>query len=192
MTREDLKGLGIADEAQIDAILSLRGTEITNANNLAKEQENKFKQSLDSANAKIKELELKNMTAEELQAQKIKDAEAAQKKYNVMANTLVAQKVLLNAGMAAGDTLDRILAKITTDDENNTLESANLIANMFKETQAATAEKVKADFLANNPKPEPSNDPNGDGTITKEKFNSMSYEEMAKLAKEDPDTFAKM
>ena len=79
LTREGLKALGVADEA-IDEILKTRGNEI----NKAEEQRNQMKKALDEAmtkagkvdelSKKLDELEKKNMTAEELQAQRIKEA----------------------------------------------------------------------------------------------------------------------
>ena len=89
LTREGLRAAGIQD-AQIDEILAARGQEIASA--LQREQD--LKNQLDSLNvkvktvddltAKVRELEQKNMTAEELQAQKIKDAEEAKTKYSII------------------------------------------------------------------------------------------------------------
>ena len=76
------------------------------------EEATKKAKNVDELTARIKELEVKNMTAEELQAKKIKDAEIAQRKYEKLSNKIEAQKILMNAGMTAGDTLERILDKL--------------------------------------------------------------------------------
>lgn len=197
LTREGLKGLGIADEA-IDEILKARGNEI----NKAEEQKNQIKKALDEAvskakkvdelSNKISELEKKNMTAEELQAQRIKEAEEAKRNYIILTNKTEAKDVLLKAGMVAGDTLDRIINKISSEDLQNTIEAANLVAQMYNATKVETEQRVKNELLANNPKPNPTNLPENDGKVTKEQFDKMSYDEMMKFANEHPEEFAKM
>ena len=190
MTRDSLKALGITDESLIDNILKMRGSEITSMRRELDEANKKAKD-VDSLNAKIKELEIKNMTAEELQAQKIKDAEISQKKYEKLSNRIEAKNILLNAGMTANETLDEILDRISTEDLEATKNSANVIVKMFNATKESTELAVKADLLKNNPKPTPT-DVLDDGVVTQEKFNSMSYEEMADFARKDPEGFSKM
>lgn len=197
LTREGLKALGVADEA-IDEILKTRGNEI----NKAEEQRNQMKKALDEAMAKagkvdelskkLDELEKKNMTAEELQAQRIKEAEEAKRNYTILSNKTEAKDVLIKAGMVAGDTLDRIINKISSEDLTSTLEAANLVAQMYNTTKTETEQRVKSELLANNPKPNPTNLPENDGKVTKEQFNAMSYDEMMKFASEHPEEFSKM
>lgn len=197
LTREGLKALGVTDEA-IDEILKTRGNEI----NKAEEQRNQMKKALDEAmtkagkvdelSKKLDELEKKNMTAEELQAQRIKEAEEAKRNYTILSNKTEAKDVLIKAGMVSGDTLDRIINKISSEDLTSTLEAANLVAQMYNTTKAETEQRVKSELLANNPKPNPTNLPENDGKITKEQFNAMSYDEMMKFASEHPEEFSKM
>lgn len=197
LTREGLKALGVTDEA-IDEILKTRGNEI----NKAEEQRNQMKKALDEAMAKagkvdelskkLDELEKKNMTAEELQAQRIKEAEEAKRNYTILSNKTEAKDVLIKAGMVAGDTLDRIINKISSEDLTSTLEAANLVAQMYNTTKTETEQRVKSELLANNPKPNPTNLPENDGKVTKEQFNAMSYDEMMKFASEHPEEFSKM
>ena len=197
LTREGLKALGVTDEA-IDEILKTRGNEI----NKAEEQRNQMKKALDEAMAKagkvdelskkLDELEKKNMTAEELQAQRIKEAEEAKRNYTILSNKTEAKDVLIKAGMVAGDTLDRIINKISSEDLTSTLEAANLVAQMYNTTKTETEQRVKSELLANNPKPNPTNLPENDGKVTKEQFNAMSYDEMMKFANEHPEEFSKM
>ena len=197
LTREGLKALGVTDEA-IDEILKTRGNEI----NKAEEQKNQMKKALDEAMAKagrvdelskkLDELEKKNMTAEELQAQRIKEAEEAKRNYTILSNKTEAKDVLIKAGMVAGDTLDRIINKISSEDLTSTLEAANLVAQMYNTTKTETEQRVKSELLANNPKPNPTNLPENDGKVTKEQFNAMSYDEMMKFASEHPEEFSKM
>lgn len=197
LTREGLKALGVTDEA-IDEILKTRGNEI----NKAEEQRNQMKKALDEAMAKagkvdelskkLDELEKKNMTAEELQAQRIKEAEEAKRNYTILSNKTEAKDVLIKAGMVAGDTLDRIINKISSEDLTSTLEAANLVAQMYNTTKTETEQRVKSELLANNPKPNPTNLPENDGKVTKEQFEKMSYDEMMKFASEHPEEFSKM
>lgn len=197
LTREGLKALGVADEA-IDEILKTRGNEI----NKAEEQKNQMKKALDEAMAKagkvdelskkLDELEKKNMTAEELQAQRIKEAEEAKRNYTILSNKTEAKDVLIKAGMVAGDTLDKIINKISSEDLTSTLEAANLVAQMYNTTKTETEQRVKSELLANNPKPNPTNLPENDGKVTKEQFEKMSYDEMMKFASEHPEEFSKM
>ena len=197
MTRESLRALGITDEKMLDDVLALRGAEINEAtareNQIRKDLEeatNKAK-NVDDLTAKLKELEIKHMTAEELQAKKIQDAEIAQRKYEKLSNKIEAQKILMEAGMTAGDTLERILDKISTDNLEATIEGANVVAEMLKATRESTEKAVKADLLNNNPKPDASN-AQDDGVMTKEKFDKLSYEEMVAYAEKDPEGFAQM
>ena len=197
LTREGLKALGVTDEA-IDEILKTRGNEI----NKVEEQKNQMKKALDEAMAKagkvdelskkLDELEKKNMTAEELQAQRIKEAEEAKRNYTILSNKTEAKDVLIKAGMVAGDTLDKIINKISSEDLTSTLEAANLVAQMYNTTKAETEQRVKSELLANNPKPNPTNLPENDGKVTKEQFEKMSYDEMMKFASEHPEEFSKM
>ena len=197
ITREALRSLNVPDEA-IEEILKARGLEISQAegerNKILQElNETKIKVGqVDELSKKVKELEQKNMSAEELQAQKIKEAEDTKRQYGIMSNKLSAREALLEAGMQTGETLDKLLDRITTEDLNATLESAKAIAQIYSSTKDETEKRVKAELLANNPKPTPSNDPNNDGTVTKEQFDNMGYEEMMKFAAEHPDEFAKM
>lgn len=196
ITREALRGLNVPEEA-IEEILKARGTEIAEAENkksqILKELEDTKKKvsEVDTLSKKIKELEQKNMSAEELQAQKIKEAEIAKKEYGILSNKLKARETLLEAGMTKGETLDLLVDRITSDDLNATLESAKAIAQIHNATKEETEKRVKAELLANNPKPDPSNALNKDGTVTKEQFDAMSYDEMSKFATEHPDEFAK-
>ena len=170
--------------------------------NKAEEQRNQMKKALDEAMAKagkvdelskkLDELEKKNMTAEELQAQRIKEAEEAKRNYTILSNKTEAKDVLIKAGMVAGDTLDRIINKISSEDLTSTLEAANLVAQMYNTTKTETEQRVKSELLANNPKPNPTNLPENDGKVTKEQFNAMSYDEMMKFASEHPEEFSKM
>lgn len=197
LTREGLRALGVADEA-IDKILETRGNEI----NKAEEQKNQMKRALEEAmtkagkvdelSKKIDELEKKNMTAEELQAQRIKEAEEAKRNYTILSNKTEAKDVLMKAGMTAGDTLDRIINKISSEDLAGTLEAANLVVQMYNATKVETEQKVKSELLASNPKPNATNVPENDGKVTKEQFNTMSYDEMMKFATEHPEEFSMM
>ena len=146
---------------------------------------------IDELTNKVKELERKNMTAEELQAQKIKEAEETKRQYGIMSNKLKARETLIEAGMPKGETLDLLVDRITTEDINATLESAKAIAQIHNATKEETEKRVKAELLANNPKPNASNNLNSDGTVTKEQFDQMDYDEMMKFATEHPDEFAK-
>ena len=196
ITREALRGLNVPDEA-IEEIMKARGNEIANAeqarNQILQELNDTKKKvgEMDSLSKKIKELEQKNMSAEEIQAQKIKEAEATKREYGILANKLKARETLIEAGMAKGETLDLLLDRITSEDLNATLESAKAIAQIHNATKEETEKRVKAELLANNPKPDASNALNQNGKVTKEDFDKMSYEEMSKFATEHPDEFAK-
>lgn len=196
ITREALRGLNVPDEA-IEEIMKARGNEIANseqARNQILQELNDTKKKvgeMDSLSKKIKELEQKNMSAEELQAQKIKEAEATKREYGILANKLKAREILIEAGMSKGETLDLLLDRITSEDLNATLESAKAIAQIHNATKEETEKRVKAELLANNPKPDASNALNQNGKVTKEDFDKMSYEEMSKFAAEHPDEFAK-
>ena len=197
LTREGLKALGVTDEA-IDEILKTRGNEI----NKAEEQRNQMKKALDEAMAKagkvdelskkLDELEKKNMTAEELQAQRIKEAEEAKRNYTILSNKTEAKDVLIKAGMVAGDTLDRIINKISSEDLTSTLEAANLVAQMYNTTKTETEQRVKSELLANNPKPNPTNLPENDGKVTKEQIKAIAEYKMPDLNANDIEAAMKI
>ena len=62
---------------------------------------------------------------------------------------------------------------------------------MFRSTKESTEKAIREELLNNNHNPDPSN-VQDDGIMTKEKFDSLSYEEMAEYAAKDPEGFAKM
>lgn len=198
ITRESLRNLGIENEETISGILAMRSAEISKSNEAEQqmkkdlEEAQKKAESVDILNNRIKELETQTMTAEELQAQKIKDAELARRKYETLSNKIEAQKVLMQAGMYAGDGMERILDRISTEDLKTTIESATIIADMVKATKESTEKAVREEMIKNNPKPDASNLGGPDEGMTPEKFNSLSYEEMVQYAEKDPDGFAKM
>ena len=156
------------------------------------EEATKKAKSVDDLTSKIKALEAQNMTAEELQAQKIKEAENAQRKYEKLSNKIEAQKILLSGGLTSGDTMEKILDKICSENQEATLEAANIIVEMVKSTRENTEKKVKEEVLKNKPKPDATNMQAGDDVMTKEKFDNLSYEEMAAYAQKDPEGFAQM
>jgi hypothetical protein len=174
MTREDAKkilGEG-ATEEQISNLLNTFHTSMK-----AKEDENKAlkaqldgRSDYDSLKAQLDEINRAKMTEDERIAAKTKEAEEKLNAANKIFNTAKAKEIL------SGYNLDEQLIKqIVTSDEASTIANANMFKTQM-ETFKETIEKNVKDSIAKlDVKPNPTNVPQSDDVMTKEKFDGLTF-----------------
>lgn len=144
----------------------------------------------DTMKAKLDAIDKEKMTREEKIAAAEKEATQKLAEANKYLNSTKAKGILIEAGVT-GD-IDKIISRITSEDEASTIESANEIANMVKAMREDTVRKTKEDLANINVKPNPSNVPGDNGVMTWDKFSALSESEQNKFAAEHPDEFAKL
>lgn len=144
----------------------------------------------DTMKAKLDAIDKEKMTREEKIAAAEKEATQKLAEANKYLNSTKAKGILIGAGVT-GD-IDKIISRITSEDEASTIESANEIANMIKTMREDTVRKTKEDLANINIKPNPSNVPGDNGVMTWDKFSALSESEQNKFAAEHPDEFAKL
>lgn len=202
MTREEVKKI-LGEEAtdnQITSFLNYYHTYDTKKNAEIDNYKNAISGYSDYNDIKneLDNLKKKSMTSEELLAAKqkeldnqIEQAKKEQAKYLKKENSLEAKSILMNAGVTNEDELKGILSSISSDDKNTTILNANNIANSIKSIKEATEKEIKAKLMSNEPNPNVpgGNKSNNDDTMTKAKFEKLSYEEQFNWKKEHSDEY---
>ena len=202
MTRESLKELGV-DEALIDSIMKQHGDSI---NGLKKQinqyAENDTKYSdYDNIKKELDDLKKSNMSKEELLAAKQKELDEQieltkqqQTKLLKQQNSLEAKSILISAGITDSEQLNEILESISTDNKDLTIKNANNIANSIKSIKDTTEKAIKEQLMKGEPSPnsDGKKNDNGDISMTKDKFNGLSYTEQKKWKDENLEEYHKM
>ena len=199
MTREQAKkiiGEGATDE-QINALLdSFHAEQKDLANQITdlKGQVSNLtteKTELLGYKTKIAEIE-KSKLSEQEQLELAKKELAEEKKKTLMErNAIKAKSILVGAGIGDKEA-DELVASIVKEDEQVTVNSANLFATQFNTIKENTAKQTKEELMNLNLKPNPTNIPPNSEAMTWEKFSQMNQEEQNKFAEEHPDEFAKL
>ena len=110
-------------------------------------------------------------------------------------NALEAKSILLEAGITNEDELKNILNTIATDNKEMTIANANNIANSIKAIKDATEKSIKEQLMKAEPTPSNnSSDKKTDGneTMTKEKFEKLSYTEQKEWKDKNLEEYHKM
>ena len=191
MSREDVKkmlGENATDE-QVTVILNAIHQEKSRADNLEQklnaqnlanqETENKFKELV----SKVDELEKEKMTEAEKLQLKEKEIEKNLAESRKTLSKAKAQEILSQVGI----TDEEIIKTVVSDNIDNTIASATILANKFKFVQEETVKKTKEDLANLDVKPNPSNVSQGEEGMTLDKFFNMSAQEQEKLLSENPD-----
>jgi len=174
MTREDAKkilGEG-ATEEQISNLLNTFHTTMK-----AKEDENKSlkaqlegKSDYDSLKAQLDEINRAKMTeAERLEAREKAIAEK-EAKTNKMYNTAKAKEILSGYNLT-----DEMINSIVTSDENTTVINANMWKTQMETYKETITKSVKDEIASLDVKPNPTNVPQGDDVMTKDKFDGLTF-----------------
>lgn len=178
------------DEAKIQTIISGLGEYM-----VSKDQYNKKAKEVNSATEeltkKVKELEEKTLSAEQIKEKEVKaaldKAAKAETNYLKKSNRLEAIGILSNAGISKEE-YDVFLDDIVSTDLDKTKALANNIAQTVAKQTKKAIEATKKEIQGNNPVP-PASDKNNAGIMTQEKFNKLTYSEELKFAAEHPEEY---
>lgn len=178
------------DEAKIKTIISGLGEYM-----VSKDQYNKKAKEVDTTNetltAKIKELEEKNLTVEQIKEREVqaalKKAKDTETNYLKKTNRLEAIGILKGANIDESE-YSNFLDDIVSTDLEKTKSLANNIAQTVSMQRQKAIEATKKEIQGNNPVP-PASDKNNDGVMTQEKFNKLTYSEELRFAKEFPEEY---
>lgn len=191
MSREDIKkmlGENATDE-QISAVLNSLHQEKSRADNLEKQlkaqnlinQENEAKYK--EMETKLDAIEKEKMTeVEKLELQK-KETEKNLAESKKILSKAKAQEILSTVGI----TDEEIIKTVISDNIDNTIANATVLANKFKSIQEETIKKTKEELANLDIKPAPSNVSQGEEGMTLDKFFNMSSQEQEKLLSENPE-----
>lgn len=180
------------DEAKIQTIISGLGEYM-----VSKDQYNKKAKEVNTATeeltAKVKELEEKTLTAEQLKEKEVKaaleKANKAETNYLKKSNRLEAIGILNSANIGEDEYKD-FLDDIVSTDLEKTKALATNIAQTVSNQRKKAIEETKKEIQGNNPVP-PASNKNDGGIMTQEKFNNLTYSEELKFAAEHPDEYKK-
>ena len=180
------------DEAKIQTIISGLGEYM-----VSKDQYNKKAKDVNTATeeltAKVKELEEKTLTAEQLKEKEVKaaleKANKAEINYLKKSNRLEAIGILNRANIGEDEYKD-FLDDIVSTDLEKTKALATNIAQTVSNQRKKAIEETKKEIQGNNPVP-PASNKNDGGIMTQEKFNKLTYSEELKFAAEHPDEYKK-
>lgn len=192
MSREEVKkmlGENATDE-QVTAILNSIHQEKSRADSLEQklnaqnlvnqETEAKYKE----LETKLNELEKEKMTEAEKLELKEKEVERNLKESKKILSKAKAQEILSQVGI----TDEEIVNTVISDNIDNTIASATVLANKFKFIQDETIKKTKEELANLDVKPTPSNVSQGEKEeMTLDKFFGMSAQEQEKLLSENPN-----
>ena len=178
------------DEAKIQTIISGLGEYM-----VSKDQYNKKAKEVNTATeeltAKVKELEEKTLTAEQLKEKEVKaaleKASKAETNYLKKSNRLEAIGILNSANIGEDEYKDFLDDIVSTDLEKTKALATNIAQTVSKQRKKAI-EETKKEIQGNNPIP-PASDKNDGGIMTQEKFNKLTYSEELKFAAEHPDEY---
>lgn len=147
------------------------------------QEENKKHSDYDKIKKQLDDINKANMTEQEKLEQQKKEIEKNLKDSRIIVNTAKAKDLL--AGLNVNDT---IIAKLVSEDENETINSVNELKTML-ETQKELVSKQTKESLTNvDLKPTISNVNQNENTVNSfEKFSSLSADEQEKWLAENPN-----
>ena len=125
-----------------------------------------------------------NMTEQEKLEQMKKETEKNLQESRIIVNTAKAKDIL--AGLNVSDSL---IAKLVSDDENNTINSANELKTMLETQKEEVAKQTKESLVTQNVQPTISNVPQQSDVMTMDKFMQLSADEQNKFMEEHPQEF---
>lgn len=173
MTRDKIKeimGEGVSEE-QISNLLNSFHTDNNASKAKIQELETKLNQYSDYDNIKnqLDAINAAKMSDEEKIAQKLKNAAEKEKAANKIYNTAKAKEILSGLNIP-----DALIDRLVSDDETDTINSANLLKSQMTNYKDSITKDVKEQIAKLDVKPTPSNIPQNDGIMTREKFSKMT------------------
>ena len=188
MKRENWIEKGFSEEQTTDILNEFHGLN-QEIERLKKEvaSSNETKAKADELQKQIDEINKAKMTEQEKIDANLKESEELKRKAQIALNTANAKTIL-----AGYDVDDEIIASIVSGDEQSAINKANLLKSKFDTLKDNTSKQVREELSNLSAKPNPSNVPNQDDTMTKEKFSKMTMTEQKLWKDEHLDEYHEM
>lgn len=167
-----LEGINLVDPAKLPKSVS-------------KEVFDKTASELARVKKELKELQEKNMTAEEKLKLELEKAAEAQAQYKRELAKLRATEVFVAAGLTEDD-YKTLLDIVVSEDEELTKARAKSMVDVIASQKKAVEKAVKAELLKGTPKPEPG-EPSK--SMTLDDFRKMSLIDKQRFARENPELY---
>ena len=152
---------------------------------VSKEVFDKTASELARVKKELKELQEKNMTAEEKLKLELEKAAESQAQYKRELAKLRATEIFVAAGLTEDD-YKTLLDIVVSEDEEATKVRAKSMVDVIASQKKAMEKTVKAELLKGTPKPEPGDPSKG---VTLEDFRKMSLMDKQKFAMENPELY---
>jgi len=133
----------------------------------------------------LKELQEKNMTAEEKLKLELEKAAESQAQYKRELSKLRAREIFVTAGLSEED-YTPLIDIVVSEDEEVTKVRAKSMVDVIAAQKKAVEKTVKAEFLKGTPKPEPGDPSKG---MTLDDFRKMSLMDKQRFARENPELY---
>ncbi len=167
-----LEGINLVDPAKLPKSVS-------------KEVFDKTASELARVKKELKELQEKNMTAEEKLKLELEKAAESQAQYKRELAKLRAREIFVTAGLSEED-YTPLIDIVVSEDEEVTKVRAKSMVDVIASQRKAVEKTVKAELLKDTPKPEPGDPSKG---ITLDSFRKMSLMDKQKFARENPELY---
>lgn len=150
----------------------------------ALKQENAKYSDYDELKTKVSDMEKASMTEQEKLEEMKKEIEKNLKNSRITVNTAKAKEIL------AGENVnEKIIAKLVSDNEQDTIESATLYKQSLQELKDNIAKETKESLLKVDVTPTITNVSQTEDIMNFDKFSKMSAVEQEKWINEHPDEF---
>lgn len=167
-----LEGINLVDPAKLPKSVS-------------KEVFDKTASELARVKKELRELQEKNMTAEEKLKLELEKAAEAQAQYKRELAKLRATEIFIAAGLTEDD-YKTLLDIVVSEDEEETKARAKSMVDVIASQKKAVEKAVRAELLKGTPKPEPGEPVK---PMTLEDFRKMSLMEKQRFARENPELY---
>lgn len=185
MKREELLAKGYTEE-QVTDLLNMYHSQNTEISNLKKEQ--KEKEELEKQYATLQK-EMDDINKAKLTEQEKLELAKQEAEKNLKESRKIYNKAKVKEILAGYDIEDDIINSFVTEDENASINGANLFKTRLDTIIADTTKKVQDSIASIDVRPAASNNPNQDAAMTFEKFSQLSAEEQEKFINEHPQEF---
>jgi len=185
MKRDELLAKGYTEE-QVTDLLNMYHTQNTEISNLNKKLESKTE--LEKQNADLQK-QLDDINKAKLTEQEKLELAKQETEKNLKESRKIYNKAKVKEILAGYDIEDDIINSFVTEDENTSINGANLFKTRLDTIIADTTKKVQDSIASIDVRPNASNNPNQDATMTFDKFAQMSAIEQEKFINEHPQEF---
>lgn len=185
MKRDELLAKGYTEE-QVTDLLNMFHTQNTEISNLNKKLESKSE--VEKQYAELQK-QIDDINREKLTEQEKLDLMKKETEENLKNSQKIYNKAKVKEILAGYDIEDGIIDSFVSDNEEASINGANLFKNRLDTIIADTTKKVQDSITSIDVRPTASNNPNQDAAMTFEKFSQLSAEEQERFINEHPQEF---